>query len=150
MPGLAFMQVCKYLFVFSCYFFFGVLGTTIAVLICHSVCATGFPGSTSGKEFACQCRRQKRDEFDPQVGKIPQMKAWQPLQYSGEYQNSPVPEESRGQRSLVGYNPKVAKSQTQLKRLNTHTHTHMHVTRCFPNKIPLLPLIIIAKFIKCL
>ena len=31
---------------------------------------TGFPGGTSDKEPACQCRRQKRYGFDPRVGKI--------------------------------------------------------------------------------
>ena len=31
----------------------------------------GFPGSTSGKEPACQCRRCKRCKFDPWVRKIP-------------------------------------------------------------------------------
>ena len=36
----------------------------------------GFPGGTSGKEPACQCRRHKRHGFDPWVGKIPW--AWQP------------------------------------------------------------------------
>ena len=30
----------------------------------------GFPGGISGKEPACQCRRYKRFEFDPWVGKI--------------------------------------------------------------------------------
>ena len=34
------------------------------------------------KEPACQCRRRKRQGFDPWVGKIPQTRAWQPLQYS--------------------------------------------------------------------
>ena len=29
------------------------------------------PGGASGQEPACQCRRQKRCEFDPWVGKIP-------------------------------------------------------------------------------
>ena len=42
----------------------------------------GFPGSTSGKEPACQCRRHKRHRFDPWVGKIPWRRAWQQLQYS--------------------------------------------------------------------
>ena len=32
----------------------------------------GFPGSTSGKESACQCRRHKRRRFDPW------RRAWQP------------------------------------------------------------------------
>ena len=58
----------------------------------------GFPGGTSGKELACQCRRQKRCKFDPWVRKIPWRRSWQP---------TPVflPGESHGQRSLAGYNP---------------------------------------------
>ena len=35
--------------------------------------------------------------------------------------SSVLPEKSRGQRSLVGYSPRVAKSQT---RLSAHRHTH--------------------------
>ena len=38
----------------------------------------GFPGGTSGKEPACQFRRHKRYRFDPWVGKIPWLRAWQP------------------------------------------------------------------------
>ena len=38
----------------------------------------GFPGSPSGKEPTCQCRRRKRRGFDPWVGKIPWRRAWQP------------------------------------------------------------------------
>ena len=55
----------------------------------------GFPGGTSGKELACQCRRPKRHEFDPWVRKIPWRRKWQ---------LTPVflPGESHGQRSLVG------------------------------------------------
>ena len=55
-------------------------------------------GDASGKEAACQCRRHKRREFDPGVGKIPCRRTWQP---------NPVflPEEFHGQRSLVGYSP---------------------------------------------
>ena len=58
----------------------------------------GFPGGTTGKESACQCRRTKRNGFDLWVGKIPWRKAWQP---------NPVflPGESPVQRSLVGYSP---------------------------------------------
>ena len=61
-------------------------------------CIVGFPGSTSGKELACQWRRHKRLGFDPWVGKIPWRRAWQP---------TPVflPGESHGQRNLVGYSP---------------------------------------------
>ena len=42
---------------------------------------TGFPGG-AGKESACQCRRRKRPEFDPWVGKIPCSRKWQPTPYS--------------------------------------------------------------------
>ena len=55
----------------------------------------GFPGWPSGKESACQCRRQG---FNPWVGKISYRRAWQP---------TPVflPGEFIRQRSLVGYSP---------------------------------------------
>ena len=51
----------------------------------------GFPGAASGKEPACQCRRQKWCEFDPWVRKIV---VWQPTPVflSGE---------SHGQRNPV-------------------------------------------------
>ena len=57
-----------------------------------------FPGGTSGKEPACQCRRHKRWGFSSWVGEIPWRRAWQP---------TPVflPGESHGQRSLVSYSP---------------------------------------------
>ena len=62
----------------------------------------GFPDGTSGKEPACQCRRLKREGFDPWVGKIAWRRAQQP---------TPVflPGESHGQRSLVGYSPQGCK-----------------------------------------
>ena len=58
----------------------------------------GFPGGASGKEPVRQCRRHKRCEFSPRVGKIPCRRAWQP---------TPVflPGESHRQRSLAGYSP---------------------------------------------
>jgi len=73
----------------------------------------GSPGGTSGKEPACQWRRHKKCRFKPWVRKIPWRRAWQPTPVilSGE---------SHGQRSLVGYNSQVTKSQTGLKRLSTH------------------------------
>ena len=36
-------------------------------------------GFNSGKEFGCQCRRDKRCRFDPWVRKIPWKRAWQPI-----------------------------------------------------------------------
>ena len=59
----------------------------------------GFPGGTSSKEPACQCRRLfERLRFDPWVGKIPQRRAQQPTQVF-------LPGESHGQRSLAGCGP---------------------------------------------
>ena len=59
----------------------------------------GFPGGSSGKEPACQCRRYKSCGFDPQVGKIPWRRKWQ---------STPIflPGKSYGQRSLAGYSPR--------------------------------------------
>ena len=58
----------------------------------------GFPGSTSGKEPASQCRRHKRHRFDSWVGKMPWRRAQQPTSVF-------LPGESHGQRSLEGYRP---------------------------------------------
>ena len=38
----------------------------------------GFPGTTSGKEPACQYSRYKRCVFDPWVRNIPWRRSWQP------------------------------------------------------------------------
>ena len=64
----------------------------------------GFPGGAEVKSVCLQCGRPG---FDPWVGKIPWRRKWQP---------TPVflPGESHGQRSFVGYSPRVAKSWTQL------------------------------------
>ena len=58
----------------------------------------GFPGSTSGKEPTCQCRRYKRNLLYTWVRKIPWRRVWQ---------LTPVflPGESHGWKSLVGYSP---------------------------------------------
>ena len=61
----------------------------------------------SSIEAICQFRR---DGFNPWVGKIPWRRKWQPTPIF-------LPGKSHGQRSLVGYSPGVAKSQT---RLTTH------------------------------
>ena len=68
----------------------------------------GFPGSASGKEHICQCKRCKIWRFNPRVGKIPWRRAWQPAPVflTGEF---------HGQRSLVATVHRVAKSRTQMK-----------------------------------
>ena len=55
------------------------------------------------KEPACQCRRLKRHQFDPWVGKISWKRKWQP---------TPVflPGESHGQKILAGYSPQGHKA----------------------------------------
>ena len=61
----------------------------------YIITTVGFPGGTSDKELACQCRRHRRLWFSPWVGKMPWRRAWQP---------APVfsPGEPHGPRSLVG------------------------------------------------
>ena len=68
----------------------------------------GFPGSASGKEPVCQCRRHKRGGINPWVGKTPGEGNGTPLQYS--CLENPMDRE----RSLEGYSPGVSKSQIQL------------------------------------
>ena len=58
----------------------------------------GFLGGTSGKKPSCQCRRCKRQEFDPWVGKMSWRRTWQPTIVF-------LPGESHGLRSLAGYSP---------------------------------------------
>ena len=74
---------------------------------------SAFPGGTSGKEYTCQCRRCKRDEFDPWARMIFWRKAWQP---------SPIflPGESHGQRSPAGYSPWGCKELDTTEALRTH------------------------------
>ena len=58
------------------------------------------PRWCSGKEIVCQCRRHRRCEFDAWVGKIPWRRKWQPTSVF-------LPGKSDGQRSLMGYSPRV-------------------------------------------
>ena len=60
----------------------------------------GFPGGASGKEPACQCRRHKRLQFDPWIGKIPWNKARKPTPVFFAWR-IPWTEEPGGLRSLA-------------------------------------------------
>ena len=62
----------------------------------YKVLHKGFPGGTSSKEPACQCKRYKICELDPWVRKSWWKRAWQP---------TPVflPGNSHGQRRLASY-----------------------------------------------
>ena len=55
-------------------------------------CSIRFPDGASGKEPTYQCKRYKRHEFDPWVGKSPWRRAWQPTLVF-------LPRESHGQNS---------------------------------------------------
>ena len=74
----------------------------------------GFPDSSAGKEYACQCRRHKRHRFNPWAGKIPWRRKWQLILVS-------VPEKSHEQRSLVGYSPWGSKESDKTEQLSTHS-----------------------------
>ena len=80
----------------------------------------GFPGSTSGKDPACQRRRHRRPQFNPWVGKTPGGGHGNPLQCS--CLENPV---DRGAWRATVHG--VIKSWARLKRLRMHTHlcTHM-------------------------
>ena len=73
----------------------------------------GLPRWLSGKESACQCRRQRRCRLDPWVGKIPWRRTWQP---------TPVflPEKSQGQRNLMGYSPWGHKESDTTEGMSRH------------------------------
>ena len=55
----------------------------------------GLPWWLSGKESACQC---KRDRFNLGVGTIPWRRKWQPIPIF-------LPGKSHGWRNLAGYSP---------------------------------------------
>ena len=80
----------------------------------------GLPRWLSGKESACQCRKHRRHGFDPQVGKIPWRRKWQP---------APVfsPSKLHGQRSLVGYSPWGCKKSGTTERLTTQPHIEVYI-----------------------
>ena len=77
--------------------------------MCHT---SSLPRWPSGKESACPCRRCKRCEFHPWVGKIPWRRKWQP---------TPVflPGKSHGAWWAIVHG--VTKNQ---ERLSDWVHTH--------------------------
>ena len=71
-----------------------------------------FPGSTSGKEPTCQCRRRKRHGLDPWVGKFPWRREWVAISCL----ENPM---DRGTWWATVH--RVAQSQIRLKFLSTHS-----------------------------
>ena len=74
----------------------------------------GFPDH-SDKESTGQCRRCRRLQSDPGVGKIPWRRPWQPTLLF-------LPGESHGQKSLVGYSPWGLKESDTTKHIHTRIH----------------------------
>ena len=79
----------------------------------------GFPSGANGKEAVCQCRRRKRHNFDPWIGKIPWRRTWQPTLVF-------LPREFHGQRSLVGYGLQGRK-ELDMTEATEHVLTHWSV-----------------------
>ena len=100
--------------------------------ITYTIFFPGLPRWLSGKEVACQCRRQR---LNPWVGNIPWRRTWQPtpVSLSGKF---------HWQRSLIGVTiHRVTQSigsqgvrhdwarthiHTGFSRLYIYTHTHTH------------------------
>ena len=70
----------------------------------------------------CQCKRPKRNGFDPWFGKIPWRRTQQP---------TPVllPGETQGWKTLAGYSPWHHKELDTTEQLSTHT---LKCTKLFP------------------
>ena len=81
-----------------------------------------FPGGSSGKESACQCRRHKRLEFNPWVRKILWSRKWLP---------TPVflLGKSHGLKKLLGYSLWHHKELAMTECTCIHKHTPMFVSR---------------------
>ena len=77
------------------------------------LCVKGFPGSSSGKEPACQCRKYKRHGFDPGLERSPGEGLGNQLQYS-------CLENPKDRGAWAATVHRVTKSWTLLKQLNRH------------------------------
>ena len=71
----------------------GTMACLIFFCFCFLVCC---PDGASGKGSACQCRRHKRQGFNPWVRKMPWRMKWQPTSVF-------LPGKFHGQRSLIVY-----------------------------------------------
>ena len=89
------------------------LSTKLLREFCEVTGLKGFPGSASGKEPACQCRRCRRHRFNPWIRKMPWRSVWHP---------TPVllPGKSHGRRSLVGCSPWDLEESDTTEQLHFH------------------------------
>ena len=91
----------------------------------------GFPGGTSGKESACQCRRPRRHRFAPWVGRIPWNRKWHPTLVF-------LPGKCRGQRSLVGYSPAGCRESDMTEWLSTRSQVRLRKERNWASQVALV------------
>ena len=84
-----------------------------------------FPGGTSGRESACQCRRCKRHGFHPWVTKIPWRRKWQPT--PAFLPGKPPWTEEPGEL----HSPWGRKESDMTKRLSTDRHQFSSVTQSY-------------------
>ena len=84
---------------------------------------TCFPGGTSGKVPACQCRRHKRRGFDPWVRKL----SWrQGIATHSSILAWRIPMDREAWKPTAH---RVIKSQTQLKQLNIHYYIYIKLDK---------------------
>ena len=92
---------------FSCCLFLSSLPQIWAKYHSNNLYTLGFPDGTSGKEPTCQCRRCKREKFDPWVRMILWRRAWQPslvfLPEESPWTDKPGRLQSKGSQR-VGHN----------------------------------------------
>ena len=72
------LSPCSLSLSFSCCLFLSSLPQIWAKYHSNNLYTLGFSDGTSGKEPTCQCRRCKREKFDPWVRIILWRRAWQP------------------------------------------------------------------------
>ena len=57
------LSIYIYIYIYICMY--------VCMYVCMYMYILGFPGGTSGKEYACQCKRHKRRRFASWVEAIP-------------------------------------------------------------------------------
>ena len=87
--------------------------------LCLRYRIASFPGSTNGKEPACQCRRHRVEDLIPGSGRSPEERHGKPLQYS--CLEKPM-DRGAWQATVLG----PSKSQTRLKRLSMRDLACIH------------------------
>ena len=120
-PSFQNLFLCYYVVEFEAFslsrIHLGFLGEQNSELSEHV--GTCFPGGTSDKEPACQCRRHKEADSITALGRSPGGRHGNPLQYS--YLECSV---DRGAWRATVH--RVTTIQTQLKQLSTLTHNEYY------------------------